>query len=162
MNIAERHMTTGATRNVRLRRGFGWGILVVLNNPNGEVPDLKGKPFAASSSGLVIVVRHAQDVDATVLDPLASNDYVPEAQVAVHVLVASHGLESADYQSVLSVTDGNLDIGDADRWDSLHLPVGSWQAQVTASPADAPDHIEIVLSPAHPEAHTALDARESR
>jgi hypothetical protein len=138
-----------ARSHLHLRRGFGWGILTLLDSPNGQAPDLHDHRFAGSASGMTIVVRHAQDIDATVLDNLAPDDTIPETQVTVHVWIATEPLESSDYSSLLTVTGGRIVIGDGDPWQTLDLPAGSWQAQVTVSPTDAPEQVEIVLSPLH-------------
>lgn len=138
-----------ARSHLHLRRGFGWGILTLLDSPHGLAPDLHDHRFAGSASGMTIVVRHAQDIDTAVLDNLAPDDVVPEAQVAVQVWMATEPLESSDYSSVLTVTGGRIDIGDGNPWHTLDLPAGTWHAQVTVSPTDAPEQVEIVLSPLH-------------
>jgi hypothetical protein len=61
-------------------------------------------------------------------------------------------IDAADFESVLVVTTRTIDIGDADDWDTMHLPSGNWLAQVAVIPVDAPDHVEILFSPTSPTA----------
>ena len=124
-----------ARSHLHLRRAFGWGIVTLLDSPNGLALDLHDRRFAGSASGMTIVVRHAQDIDTALLDNLAPDDVVPEAQVAVHVWIATEPLESSDYSSVLTVTSGRIDIGDGDPWHTLDLPAGTWQARPTDAPS---------------------------
>jgi len=121
--------------------------MIVCDVGDGEMPDLNAQPFAASSSALIVVVRHAQDVETDGLDALAPDEPVPQAQVAVEVVIVPEPVDAADFQCELVVTTGMIDIGDADHWDTMHLPSGTWLAQVVVIPADAPDHVEIVFTP---------------
>lgn len=51
-------------RRLRLRRPFGWGVVIVTDRASGEIPEgLNELGFATSPTGLAFRVRHAQDVE---------------------------------------------------------------------------------------------------
>jgi hypothetical protein len=41
-----------------------------------------------------------------------------------------------------------IDNGDADRQETMHLPSGTWLAQVVVIPPEAPNRVGIIFSPA--------------
>ena len=67
-----------------IRRGFGWGIVMLLDSGD-PVPILESGLFGATRTGLTVAVRHAADVNAEVLEALRYDDEVPPFEVTVRV-----------------------------------------------------------------------------
>lgn len=76
-------------------RAFNWGVLMISDSDSQGVPELSpGSSFATSRNALVIVVRHAQDVDYENLDP-GPDDIIPPATVSVRMGPGNH--KTADF-----------------------------------------------------------------
>lgn len=96
-----------------IRRPFHWGIVTVGPDGSGQLPDVAaGALVSANAHGLVILVRHAQDIESFGAD----FDWA-EAEIVVRQLVNA---ESAPrprrevFRGLINVPNGRLAVGDAD------------------------------------------------
>jgi hypothetical protein len=97
---------------VTLVRPWHWGIAIVAD-PEGEVPEVQpGQAVTIGESGLVILVRHAQDIEAEVFE--GDGEW---ATATVHVKTLAEA-ESTPRpvlcDVVLNTPTYRLGIGDAD------------------------------------------------
>jgi hypothetical protein len=121
-----------------IRRPFHWGIVTFCDDRDLEPwPDLvRGESFAASEICVVALVRHAQDIE-TDLSDLNPNDPLPFAEVNVRVWVDdAPSVGGFQFDGVLRINSGTLNVGDADRWDAMELPPGPWRLRVRTSPVN--------------------------
>lgn len=97
---------------VTLVRPWHWGIAIVAD-PKGEVPEvLSGQVVTVGSSGLVILVHHAQDIEAEVFE--GDRDW---ATATIHVTTladAESPPRAVLCDVVLNTPTYRLGIGDAD------------------------------------------------
>lgn len=134
--------------DVTLQRAFGWGVLF-LGDSNAESTEVD--PDAIVTWGredqtIAVAVRHAQDVDANVLDALDDDDEVPlvEITVNVHWVPAA----AADAEGFIAVPSGVLVIGDADQEEPLAVTPGRWRVQVSLEPQEHAERVDLWLTPA--------------
>lgn len=103
-----------ALTTVTVTRPWHWGI-AVLSDPSlgGEIPEVVPESGASSNGkGLVVMVRHAQDVD------LFEDDFVwAEASVIVRHWPGAPPVDpdrTVVFEGPLPTPTGRLEIGDAD------------------------------------------------
>ncbi len=97
---------------VTITRPWHWGI-VAVSAPNAPVPESLGDALVVGNSdGIVLCVRHAQDIEAETFE--GDGDW---ATATVHLRSLTQ-LDSGDgevlYEGELSLPEGRLTIGDAD------------------------------------------------
>jgi hypothetical protein len=108
------------------RRPFAWGVLVVGDVNSRDIPALKpGENIAATSSTVVVRVRHAQDVAD-----------IDDSEFAVSVRVATGTSGGTGHEAVITVTSGQLSVGDANTADLVKLQPGMWRLSIVAEPND--------------------------
>lgn len=72
---------------LRIKRAFGWGLLLLMDRDARAVPDTEGDSvISATEEGLAILVHHAQDVD---FNGLEDDELVPLAEVEVQIHVGN-------------------------------------------------------------------------
>ncbi len=135
-----------------IRRPFHWGIVVVaVEPPTGDIPAVVGDTLVvANAHSLIILVRHAQDIES--LD--GEYDFA-EAEVTVRQMVGPMSSPASGrvvYEGVLDVPSGRLSVGDADDWVILPAHHGANTAVVSVEagvPADelSPDAVHVDLWP---------------
>jgi hypothetical protein len=132
---------SAAERAFVLRRSFGWGILIVSDPLTTAWPEL-GDGIVGNEAGVVIPVRHAQDVD--VRDDLPAEALVPPAEVEVECFV--NGLahdEEVAYDGHLVLSEGRVLLGDADACYELRVAPGRWRVQVALDVPQFSEHVRI-------------------
>lgn len=109
--------------SVTVRRAFGWGIVVLVDDDpeHGEVPDVDPEqPVSATETGMVVLVRHATDTDEYDDDDML----VPaQAEVTIRLLAESQPddpTRAVLYSGVLRVLSRRLSVGDAN--DEIVVP----------------------------------------
>jgi hypothetical protein len=122
----------------RFRRAFHWGALVIMDASSTDVPTQPAEAgVATTDAGMMIPVRHAQDVDFDGLDP---DETVPPFEVEVEVNTGPpDGPVSAVHTA--RITSGVLTIGDAD--DEMRVDVEPGRVRITVY-LDDPRHAERV------------------
>jgi hypothetical protein len=131
---------------VTLTRPWHWGIAVVFDH-DGEVPDVDPEQLVSvGTSGLVILVRHAQD---SIKSFDGDWDWAT-ACLHVRLLTAAEPTErSIACDTVLQTPSGRLSVGDADG--DVALSTHHHRTRVVVSvedPADtSPDKVWIDLLP---------------
>jgi hypothetical protein len=134
---------SGSETTFRIKRPFGWGVVVVLDRNAQAVPEIDcDSIITATADGLVILVHHAQDVE---LDGFHEDDVIPLAEVEVRVHVGQRAPNPVDFTGSVSVASGTLAIGDADEEVPLSVGPGPWEVQVACTPRDHADEVEIWL-----------------
>ena len=136
-----------------LTRPFHWGI-VVMNDPKlaGQLPDVEpGRMVTASKFGVIVTVRHAQDIEADSFD----GDFEWAEVTVTSRLLAEVPADSGwrpVYSGRLLTPSGQLYLGDAD--EDVRVPAHPGRSTVTVSvPAElpeedlTPDAIRIDLLP---------------
>jgi hypothetical protein len=113
--------------------------VLVISDRDGREPLTADPeaPISASAEGVVVRVRHAQDVEN--LDD-------GEAEVSVEVFegeVTGHVSVSCE----LAIASGVLVIGDADAMDEVNVEPGRWKVSVALDQAEAAETVRIGLSP---------------
>ncbi|MDR7080835.1 hypothetical protein J2X01_000104 [Arthrobacter ginsengisoli] len=130
-----------------IRRPWHWGIAVVTGPGQTEdFPEIEpGRPFCSTSGALVIMVRHAQDVEdidhgfaeATVSISLHQDEVTPDDG------------KQAIGEGILSTPEGTLSVGDADM--NVVVPAHKGMTQFLISiegPSDlSPEHVRVDLWP---------------
>jgi hypothetical protein len=144
-------MTTGgamAADDVALRRPFGWGVLFLGDSraDHIEVDPETLVTWGREDQTVAVLVRHAQDVDADVLDALADDDEVPEVEVSVNVHWGA--ADTADVEGVIAVPSGVLAIGDADVEEPISVTPGRWCVQISLEPREHAERVDVWLTPA--------------
>jgi hypothetical protein len=84
-------------------RPFGCGILLLQDRGTVGIPELLEQRVSQSTSGLVVRVPHAQDVDLQ-----DSEDEVPSAEVQVDVWVDQDSRDACAFSGVTGVPPGVL------------------------------------------------------
>jgi len=130
-----------------VRRPFGWGVLFIGDS---EAQPVEVDPHAAVTWGredeaVAVLVRHAQDVDAEVLDGLGDEDDVPLVEVTVTIRWTA--APAPDSEGVLAVPSGLIIIGDAERQDVVAVSPGRWRVQVTLEPSEHAEQVGLWLTP---------------
>lgn len=132
-------------QQLRIRRSFNWGVLMLSDAGTEDVPELgRGSTFANTPHALGIAVRHAQDVDFEALD-LAPDDVVPPAEVTLRVGPGQH--EAEDFSCVLDLPSGELRIGDAEHEDAVSVPPGRYVLSVALDHLDHAQEVDVRWSP---------------
>jgi hypothetical protein len=142
--------TSGPTSadDVTLQRAFGWGVLF-LGDSNAEPIDVDPDSIVTwgrEDQTVAVLVRHAQDVDADVVDALDDDDEVPLVQVTVNV----HWFpaDTAGAEGFVAVPSGVLVIGDADLEESLAVTPGRWRVEVSLEPQEHAERVDLWFTPA--------------
>jgi len=130
-----------------LVRPWHWGIAIV-GDPTALVPDIEpGKPVTVGGDTLVLLVRHAQDVDVEVL-----SDETDWSTVTIHLrsLVAPDPTDRVIVgEMVIDKANERISVGDADGEIAVPTPAPRTQVVVSAATAAAPmDEVWIDLWPA--------------
>lgn len=103
-----------------------------------DLPSRVGdEPVIASPSVVVVVVRHASDVD-----------HLDDGEFKVGLQVRS-GAEAVMpcFEGTILLGSGRLSIGDVDHEDVLPVAPGRYRLQIETAPADHPEHVTIWLTP---------------
>jgi hypothetical protein len=122
----------------RFRRAFHWGALVIMDASSTDAPTQPAESgVATTDAGLMVPVRHAQDVDYEGLG-LGPEEAVPPFEVEVEVRTGPpNGPISAEH--TVRITSGALTIGDADdEIRAARLITGSSARMVPARVARCP------------------------
>lgn len=136
--------TSDECDGLAIERAFNWGIVLVSDANSRDIPELpRGSSFAASRDGVVIAVRHAQDVDVVDSD-LSPDEVIPPATVSVRVGLGAQ--ERADFSCVLALTSGKLLVGDADHEDIVTVPPGEYTVAVSVDDAHSPERVDVTLA----------------
>lgn len=123
------------------KRPFNWGI-VVVSDAGGAMPEFDaraehdGPVLATSDSALVLRVRHASDRDDGAVD---SDGYLLPTEVRVEVTLGRGGPYTGEH--VLTISTGEVLIGDAEREESVAVEPGSYRVAVEV---DDPEFAESV------------------
>lgn len=109
--------------SVTVRRPFHWGVVVLVDaaSEHGDVPDVDPeRPVSATETGMVVLVRHAQDTDEYGDDDVL----VPaHAEVTIRLLAEPQPddpTRAVLHSGVLRVPSRRLSVGDAD--DEIVVP----------------------------------------
>jgi hypothetical protein len=130
-----------------IRRPWQWGIAVITGPGQTEdFPEIEpGRPFCSTSGALVIMVRHAQDVEEIDLG-------FAEATVSIYLHqdeVTPDDGNKAVGGGILSTPEGTLSVGDADM--NVVVPAHKGMTQFLISvedPSDlSPEHVRVDLWP---------------
>ena len=130
-----------------IRRPWHWGIAVVTGPGQTEdYPEIEpGRPFCSTSGALVIVVRHAQDVEDIDLG-------FAEATVSIFLHQEEITLDDSNQAvdgGLLSTPEGSLSVGDADM--NVVVPAHKGKTQFLIrieDPSDlSPEHVRVDLWP---------------
>jgi hypothetical protein len=126
----------------RFRRAFHWGALVIMDASSTDVPTQPAESgVATTDAGLMVPVRHAQDVDYEGLG-LGPEEAVPPFEVEVEVRTGPpNGPISAEH--TVRITSGALTIGDADDEIRVDVEPGGVRIAVYLD-LDDPRHAERV------------------
>lgn len=139
--------------SVTVRRAFGWGIVVLVDDDpeHGEVPDVDPEqPVSATETGMVVLVRHATDTDEYDEDDML----VPaQAEVTIRLLAESQPDDPSRavlYTGVLRVPSRRLSVGDAN--DEIVVPAHhanlvTVSVEVGAVIDDGADAVRVDLAP---------------
>ncbi|MCD9624070.1 hypothetical protein [Rhabdothermincola salaria] len=123
-----------------IRRQFNWGIVVVGDRDDPDVPvELDEDGFATSGTTLAFAVRHAQDTD---LDDIDADERVRLAEVAIDV-IAGPPTGPTTFQHVVLVRSGSLSIGDADGVDSVPIESGHCRISVVLNPPERAENVRV-------------------
>lgn len=119
--------------DLHISRAFHWGIVILGDAEMMDIPRAISARMTASDSAAVVVVRHAQDVR------------LGEDEFTVEVCVKAGRSELAElaFDGVLQVRSGRLEVGDADQWDAFGVAPGSVRLQISASPAESPEAVQV-------------------
>lgn len=130
---------------LRLRRPFAWAILVIADAEEADLPEsFEHGPVVAFETGIVVAVRHAQDVE---FDALGA-EVVPPFLVDVVCFVDADP-ERGDAllcDHVVQVSSGRPALGDPDEEQVLVMPPGAWRIRAAGSPRDQPEEVEVWVS----------------
>lgn len=137
--------------SVLIRRPFHWGIVIMSDVKfGGDIPDVDSNVLVtANDRGVIVLVRHAQDIESF------DDDFEwAEAEVVVRQLPAGAGIQSDRrevFRGQLSVPSGRVSVGDADDDIALSAHLGLNEVVITidrnADDSDRPDSIQIDLLP---------------
>jgi len=127
-----------ALTTVTVTRPWHWGI-AILSDPSlgGEIPEVVSESRASSNGkGVVVLVRHAQDVEAS------DGDFVwAEASVIVRHWPGAPPIDpdrTVVFEGSLPTPTGRLELGDADEGIVMTGLTASSTLRVL-SPSDDPD-----------------------
>ena len=101
--------------------------------------------IAASPTCLTVPVLHAQDVD--IPEDVDPDTPLPEAQVAVTVIVGGVVDSAAEFVAVLSCPSGLLRFGDAGSGRVIAVPAGQLRVSVTREPVEFAAQVSIQVLP---------------
>jgi len=131
-------MSVQPLTSVVVTRPWHWGI-AIISDPSlgGAIPEVKpNAQVSANRNGVVILVRHAQDIESFEGDPAW-------AEARVHVRHWGSAPEIGDgttvvFEGILATPTGRLWIGDADEEVVMSGLTTSSKIRI-ASPSDDPD-----------------------
>lgn len=135
----------GQTHSVddwQVKRPFWWGLILLSDRDAPELPSLTESVVSASSTGLLVKVLHAQDVDITGYE---DDEIVPPAQVQVHVRVGDRPRGDVLFAGEIEVPSGVLTLGDAEQEDTLEIGPGRWTVQVDCAPREFAETVRVWL-----------------
>ena len=121
---------------VTVTRPWNWGI-VVLHDDQQPPPEAEPRcPVTANGNGLVVLVRHAQDIETP--DAGSSNDVLPSGEASVSVAFWEEAPDVVrpgyvQYEGNISTPSGRLSIGDADHEVWVASPTTAMTVRVTAA-----------------------------
>jgi hypothetical protein len=121
---------------VTVTRPWKWGI-AVLGDDKQPPPEIESRrPVTANGNGLVVLVRHAQDIETP--DDLSSDDVLPSAEASVSVTFWEEAPDvvrpgDVQYEGNISTPSGRLSIGDADHEVWVASPTTVMTVRVTAA-----------------------------
>lgn len=129
-------------------RPWQWGIVVVSDSSApGELPELvRDQLVSANEVAVVVLIRHAQDVDEVELGFAEGTVTVTFHPGTSEERPGHHRV----YLGVLSTPRGMLSIGDADMEVMLPAQPGETKVAVSVAETDdpSPDHVWIDIWPA--------------
>ncbi|HVK30221.1 MAG TPA: hypothetical protein VM575_17920 [Nocardioides sp.] len=134
-----------ALHTVAVTRPWHWGI-AILSDPSlgGEIPEVDPKArVSANANGVVVLVRHAQDVES-----LEGDFDWAEATVTIRHWSAAPEIEAdrtVVFEGVLATPTGRLWLGDADE-EVVMTGLSTETALRVLSPSDdlaSPDHVWV-------------------
>ena len=134
-----------------IRRPFHWGIVVLIPEGDAQVPDVDPDAMVSTNGqALVILVRHAQDVDSFDDDVRWA-----EAEIVFRLLVeepTSAVPRREVFRGVIDMPSGRLEVGDADGNVVVPAHPGANTVIVTVDPAHpaddlSPEQIQVDLLP---------------
>jgi hypothetical protein len=104
----------------REERPFGWGLLLVGDGADQELPPLHpGVLVTATSRSIAVSVRHAQDVEP--------DSAVQVCHLRVEVRVGHPADRALSFDGVIEVPSGRISFGDADDVRELEVAPGRWR-----------------------------------
>ena len=122
--------------DLHISRAFHWGIVILGDAEAMDIPQAITTRVTASDSAAVVAVHHAQDV------PVGGDEF----KVEVCVKAGRSELAELAFDGVLQIRSGRLEVGDADEWEALRVEPGSVRLQISASPAESPDAVQVWVS----------------
>jgi hypothetical protein len=128
----------------RFRRAFHWGALVIMDASSTDVPTQPAESgVATTDAGLMVPVRHAQDVDYEGVGP---DEAVPPFEVEVEVRAGPpNGPVSTEH--TVRITSGALTIGDADDEIRVAVEPGGVRIAVYLDDLRHAERVRIWLTP---------------
>ncbi len=122
---------------------FRWGILLAFDDQaDWELPAAaSSNAIAASPTCLTVPVLHAQDFD--IPEDAEPDAPLPEAQVAVTVIVGGVVESAAEFVTVLPCLSGLLRLGDAENGRVIAVPAGQLWVSVTREPVEFAEQVGI-------------------
>lgn len=111
---------------------------MVADRDTSQLPEqtpTQAEIATATSTAAAINVRHAQDADGDEL-----------FKVTVEVFVEVPAESATDFEALLDLRSGVLEVRDADAVEALEVGAGSWRLAVIARPADHPQHVAVYLN----------------
>ena len=95
----------------------------------------------ATRTCLSVPVLHAQDVETP--EGLGPDDPLPQAEVQVTVKVTAEDLGDAEFACLLTCPSGRLQIGDAEAFRVVDVPMGDLRVQVRRHPPQFADAVVL-------------------
>jgi hypothetical protein len=129
---------------VRWAQPFHWGILLAYDDhAEWEMPaNLREGHVSATPSCLAVPVLLSTDVE---VDKAADPD-APLPEARVEVVISSRPLRGRkDYVGMLRCPSGQLQVGDADDYRIVEVPVGDLFVEVRLEPREHADRVCIAL-----------------
>jgi hypothetical protein len=142
------HGGPASVDGVTLQRAFGWGVLF-FGDSNAQPAGMDADAvvtWGSEDEAVAVLVRHAQDIDADVLDALDDDQEAPLVEITVSVHWGA--TDSADADGFIAVPSGVLVIGDADWEEPLAVLPGRWRVQVSLEPEEHAERVDLWLTPA--------------
>jgi len=128
-------------QELRRSRAYNWGAIYVLDSEEDDFdPDSvrEGGSVWATSRWITIGVLNARTV---------FSDDARGTNVEMVVRVQDRPVDVADYNQVIDLPSGVVNIGDAHENDNVELHPGWWLVQINLDPPEEARTVEIYLSP---------------